>query len=300
MVRIRDWSELDPSARRRRRENAREHAAAINLVINAFIEIAPAITSDMSGPIGGLPYAAKDLFRTPGRGPGCGFGPGFVSGIQGFSDLLGRLADTGADLVGYTNMTELAYEPSGVNASTGHVHNPWNLDFIPGGSSSGSAAAVASGAVVAALGSDTGGSLRISWTCLRCDCLETVVWSGFDARRDAVGTNARYRRTSDPKRQGPLADDAVHGARARHRGFATGRGSDDVAAECDPEIRRCLADAVAAIEAAGVGIERRPALSLLEEIDHHALIVMQGESARQHQSRLAGNVLTPICGSGLE
>jgi aspartyl-tRNA(Asn)/glutamyl-tRNA(Gln) amidotransferase subunit A len=79
---------------------------------------------------------------------------------------------------------------------------------------------------------------------------------------------------------------------------------DGAAAECDPEIRRCLADAVAAIEAAGVGIERRPALPLLEEIDHHALIVMQGESARRHRSRLAEDVLTPLLrkrlGKGLD
>ena len=58
-------------------------------------------------------------------------------------------------------MTELAYEPSGFNDGLGRVKNPWNLDFISGGSSSGSAVAVASGIVTAALGSDTGGSLRI-------------------------------------------------------------------------------------------------------------------------------------------
>jgi Asp-tRNA(Asn)/Glu-tRNA(Gln) amidotransferase A subunit family amidase len=146
-------------AQRRRQEAARAHAAALNPLINAFVEITPPAPSGMAGPLGGLPYAAKDMFRTPTREPGCGVG--FASGIEGFSDLIERLADASADLVAFTNMTELAYEPSGFNASFGRVRNPWNLEFISGGSSSGSAAVVASGAVVAALGSDTGGSLRI-------------------------------------------------------------------------------------------------------------------------------------------
>src|SRR5262249_25605855 len=95
------------------------------------------------------------------RVPGCGFSSDLAPRVEGCSGLLERLANAGADLVAFTSMTELAYEPSGFNQTLGRVRNPWNLDFISGGSSSGSAAAVASGAVVAALGSDTGGSLRI-------------------------------------------------------------------------------------------------------------------------------------------
>ena len=79
--------------------------------------------------------------------------------------VLNLLDCAGGLRVGYTAMTELAYEPSGYNAVHGRVGNPWNLDFISGGSSSGSAAAVASGSVVVALGSDTGGSLRIPAHC---------------------------------------------------------------------------------------------------------------------------------------
>jgi aspartyl-tRNA(Asn)/glutamyl-tRNA(Gln) amidotransferase subunit A len=114
-----------------------------------------------AGALGGLPYAAKDMFRMPSHRPSGGFGNAADLGITGTSDLLERLAVAGADLIGFTSMTELAYEPSGFNATRGRVRNPWNLDFISGGSSSGSAAAVASGVVIAALGSDTGGSLRI-------------------------------------------------------------------------------------------------------------------------------------------
>src|SRR5262249_56893714 len=70
--------------------------------------------------------------------------------------------------------------------------------------------------------------------------------------------------------------------------------ADDVMAECDPAIRRCLADAVAAIEAVGVAIERRRALlPVLEAIDRHALVVLQGGSARQAPSPPADRALGP-------
>src|SRR6478672_8647076 len=77
-------------------------------------------------------------------------------------DLIDR---AGAHRIGTTAMTELAYEPSGYNAVHGAPKNPWNFDYVPGGSSSGSAVAVASGSAVFALGSDTGGSLRIPAHC---------------------------------------------------------------------------------------------------------------------------------------
>src|SRR5215813_3816249 len=144
MNRIRDWSELDPDAQRRRREAARAHAAALGPALNAFVEIVPPAPSGTSGPLRGLPYAAKDMLRTPSRAPGCGFTVDLAPHIEGFSALIERLADGGADLVAFTNMTELAYEPSGFNQTLSRVRNPWNLDFISGGSSSGSAAAVAS------------------------------------------------------------------------------------------------------------------------------------------------------------
>ncbi|HKG00871.1 MAG TPA: hypothetical protein VKB15_09640, partial [Xanthobacteraceae bacterium] len=72
MNRIRDWSELDADAQRHRREGARAHAAALGPTLNAFVEIVPLAPSGMLGPLNGLPYAAKDMFRTPTREPGCG------------------------------------------------------------------------------------------------------------------------------------------------------------------------------------------------------------------------------------
>jgi len=150
MHRIPDWDTLDTAARGRRQEHARPQATALDPILNAFAQIdATPFPLSAAGPLGGLPYAAKDLFQTLTHRPGGGFAEGVDLEIIGTSDLLERLDANGADLIGFTNMTELAYEPSGFNATRGRVKNPWNLDFISGGSSSGSAAAAASGAVVA-------------------------------------------------------------------------------------------------------------------------------------------------------
>jgi aspartyl-tRNA(Asn)/glutamyl-tRNA(Gln) amidotransferase subunit A len=296
MGRIRDWSELDPNTQRRRREAARVHAAALNPMLNAFVEIVPPGRSDLTGPLGGLPYAAKDMLRTPGREPGCGFTRDLAPRVEGCSDLLERLADAGADLIAFTGMTELAYEPSGFNKTLGRVRNPWNPDFVSGGSSSGSAAAVASGAVVAALGTDTGGSLRIP-----AHACGVTAWKPTYGLVSAAGAMALAPTLDTIGLLGRSARDLLPLApflAGSSTAVETPRRAvvpDDVAAECDPAIRRCLADAVAAIEAAGAAVERRPVLMpMLEAIDRHALIVMQGESVRHHRSLLDGDTLTTV------
>jgi aspartyl-tRNA(Asn)/glutamyl-tRNA(Gln) amidotransferase subunit A len=72
-----------------------------------------------------------------------------------------KLREAGAIIVGKTRLSEFAYSPGSTNAHYGATHNPWHLDYDTGGSSSGSAAAVAEGMVFGTLGSDTGGSIRI-------------------------------------------------------------------------------------------------------------------------------------------
>lgn len=113
------------------------------------------------GPLHGVPLAHKDMFYRAGEVCSCGskiradFLPDHTATV------LERLDAAGAIDVGRLNMAEFAMGPTGHNDHFGRCRNPWNLDYITGGSSSGSGAAVAAGLVFGALGSDTGGSVRL-------------------------------------------------------------------------------------------------------------------------------------------
>jgi aspartyl-tRNA(Asn)/glutamyl-tRNA(Gln) amidotransferase subunit A len=113
------------------------------------------------GPLHGVPVALKDLFLTRGVLTTCGsvIHRDFVPDED--ATVVKRLRDAGAVMVGKLNMHELAYGITSNNPHFGAVRNPWNTEQIPGGSSGGSGAAVAAGIVYAAMGSDTGGSIRI-------------------------------------------------------------------------------------------------------------------------------------------
>jgi aspartyl-tRNA(Asn)/glutamyl-tRNA(Gln) amidotransferase subunit A len=164
VARIADWPTLDAALRRKISSTAVERARRLEPRLNAFVALEEDLVP-VQGHLGGLPYAAKDMFRTPSHRPTGGLATPSDVAIEGETDLLARLDGAGARRVGFTGLPELAYEPSGYNHARGRVRNPWNLDFIAGGSSSGSAAAVASGSAVVALGSDTAGSLRIPAHC---------------------------------------------------------------------------------------------------------------------------------------
>ncbi len=113
------------------------------------------------GPLQGIPVAVKDLFFTNGVRT--------TAGSKIFADfvpdhdaaVVEKLRDAGAVITGKLGMHELAFGITNNNAHYGPVRNPWDTSRIPGGSSGGSGAAVAAGLVFAAMGSDTGGSIRI-------------------------------------------------------------------------------------------------------------------------------------------
>jgi aspartyl-tRNA(Asn)/glutamyl-tRNA(Gln) amidotransferase subunit A len=293
MRHIPNWTSLDAAARQNWRSSARERASALSTELNAFVEIEPAKTR-LGRTLDGLPYAAKDMLRTPSHRPSGGLAEAGDLGIVGNSDLLDRLDEAGADRIGFTQMTELAYEPSGFNASRGRVKNPWSLDRVSGGSSSGSAAAVASGAVAVALGSDTGGSLRIP-----AHCCGITAWKPTYGRistrgamplapsLDTIGVLARSAADLLPL-VAILADlPASHPI----RGIVV---LDDVAALCAPDIAKACTSLAAVLSGLGTGIERREALPAIEAIDAHALTIMFAESARVHRACIEDPAIAPV------
>ncbi len=153
---------------------ALEQIAKLNPKLNAFLTVtadqamAQAAEADANfvrdfdhGPLQGIPIALKDVFETKGIRTTCG-SKLFADNVPDRdSAVTERLARVGAVMLGKTGMHELAYGVTSNNPHFGPVRNPWNPECIPGGSSGGSGSAVAAGMCFMAMGSDTGGSIRL-------------------------------------------------------------------------------------------------------------------------------------------
>ena len=138
------------------------------MVIEAEAALAAADAADAAlakgnqlGALHGVPLAHKDMYYDAGHVVTCGskIRRDYVATTT--STALQRLKDAGTVRLGSLQMVEFAYGPTGHNVHYGAVHNPWAVDRITGGSSSGSGSAVAARLTFAALGSDTGGSIRM-------------------------------------------------------------------------------------------------------------------------------------------
>jgi aspartyl-tRNA(Asn)/glutamyl-tRNA(Gln) amidotransferase subunit A len=140
--------------------------------VKAFLRLTPDLAAEQAeaadrllksgeaGPLAGIPIAVKDVLcvrgveTTAGSQILRGFKPPYTG------TAVARLFEAGAVMLGVTNCDEFAMGSSTENSSYFPTHNPWALERVPGGSSGGSAAAVAAGEAVVALGTDTGGSIR--------------------------------------------------------------------------------------------------------------------------------------------
>ena len=113
------------------------------------------------GPLHGVPIAVKDLVWTKGVATTCASSilKDYIPSED--ATIIKRFQDSGAVLLGKLNMHEFAFGATGEASAFGTCRNPWDLDRLPGGSSSGSGVAVAAGLAYGAIGTDTGGSIRI-------------------------------------------------------------------------------------------------------------------------------------------
>src|SRR5437016_3809825 len=150
-----------------------ERIETLNPAVNAYITVTPDLAMKAAqeaeseiqqkkwrGPLHGVPVAVKDLFDTAGVRTTAASAL-FKDRVPGQdAEVIRKLKAAGAVLVGKTNMHEFAFGGSSLVTYFGGVHNPWELGHIAGGSSGGSAAAVAGGLCFGALGSDTAGSIR--------------------------------------------------------------------------------------------------------------------------------------------
>ena len=206
------------------RARAAGHIAGEGL--NCFTWVAQEGTGEgTAAPLGGVPLAVKDLFCTEGvpSQSGSKILEGYLPPYT--ATAVSRLTSAGASLLGKTNQDEFAMGSSNENSAYGPVLNPWNRARVPGGSSGGSAAAVAAGLAPWALGTDTGGSIR-----------QPAALCGIVGLKPTYGAVSRYGMiafASSLDQAGPLARDVTDAALMLH--YLVGRDERDATSLGFPE-----------------------------------------------------------------
>ncbi len=266
-------------------QEAIDTAQALQARLNAFVRIdeesalqqarrcdAELAQGAVRGVLHGIPLAHKDMFYRRGQISTCGSRIREQWIAPETARVLERLDAAGAIQIGTLNMSEFAYGATGQNAFLGDARNPWNTDYITGGSSSGPAAAVAGRIVFGALGSDTAGSVRLPASI--CGLVGMKTTAGLVSRAgamplshalDTVGPLTRTvadnalllsviagRDAHDPATaHHPVPDFPLHlsgGVQGMRIGIPAGYFDDDVS----PEVSKSTAAAVAVFRGMGV------------------------------------------------
>ncbi|MFH0297249.1 amidase [Bradyrhizobium sp. 31Argb] len=254
------------------------------------------------GVLHGVPLAHKDMYYEAGKVVTCGslIRRDFVAKTT--ATALQRLKDAGTIRLGSLQMVEFAYGPTGHNVHYGPVHNPWNVDHITGGSSSGSGSAVAARLTFAALGSDTGGSVRMPAHFCGVTGLKTTVGRVSRAGAmplsqslDTVGPLAQTAEDcalllgltagSDP--EDPTAStlsvpDYLEAAKGSLKGLKIGLPTAFYVDDLDSEVARILDETIAVLKREGAEIVKVE-LPDQRQLSSASQIVLAAEAAAFHK-----------------
>jgi aspartyl-tRNA(Asn)/glutamyl-tRNA(Gln) amidotransferase subunit A len=240
------------------------------------------------GPLSGVPFAAKDLFDSAGVRTTYGSRMFTAHVPDRDAAAVAAVRAAGGVLVGKTQTHEFAWGITSVNEAMGTSRNPWMTDRVPGGSSGGSAVALAARLVPIALGSDTGGSIRIPAAFCGVTGLKPTygrldtagVWP-LAPSLDHVGPMART--------PGDLA--LLFGAMGGGEGHDAGAASDATVVICpdlhlaplEPEMQRVFDDVVATFERMGARVEERP-FARATRLDETFRLIQAREAGLVHEA----------------
>ena len=260
------------------------------------------------GPLHGIPIALKDIIYVGGTRSTAGSNFFSEESPQFDAALVSKLRNAGAIIIGKTNLHEFAFGVTTENPHFGATANPWDTSRVPGGSSGGSAAAVVAGCCAGALGSDTGGSIRIpAAVCGHVGFKPTfgrISVHGVLALAqslDTVGPMCRYVHdvalmmnvlaSYDPRdvhsANCPVPD-YTEGLDQPIRGRRAGVPKQHFFDNVDPEVERTVGEAIKALEELGVDIIELDLPSA--EAGHEVtLTLLTAEAGQFHQERLAAH-----------
>jgi aspartyl-tRNA(Asn)/glutamyl-tRNA(Gln) amidotransferase subunit A len=305
-IRARDISPVELT------ETALRRIEALNPVVNAFISVQAdsalkdaakaereIARGDVRGPLHGIPIGIKDLFDTKGVITTGGTRAFPTSAAISDAAVTARLRSAGAILVGKLHLDELAYGPAGTNDHFGPARNPWDLQHMSGGSSSGAAVALATGLVFGAVGTDTGGSIRIpsalcgvtglkpTFGLIDLDGAVALAWSMDTAGPMArsVGDCATLLRILSTDGSVGKVQPAKQRPQRALSGVRLGIPVDAPFTEADSEVRQAVDRAIEVLETLGARTER-VRIPLLPAAFAISTVILMAEASAAHLALL--------------